>query len=160
VRTWKDEVRDRVRDRREKRSGDLPLFADAEEAVDAAEEAAEPAAAPPPPDHLQDLEPAREPEGEVDAFLGPAPAEEMAGPPELGEPEADDLVLQPAALDEEPPAMAEVPPVERPAHPVERLTAALIDVAILGSLAAAIVYFTCRIAHVPLAGLRPAWPWL
>ena len=32
-RTWKDEVRDRVRDRRERRSSDLPLFAARAEAA-------------------------------------------------------------------------------------------------------------------------------
>jgi uncharacterized RDD family membrane protein YckC len=53
-----------------------------------------------------------------------------------------------------------VAPVERPALPLERLMAALIDVAVLATMAAAVVYFASRVARVPLAGLWPAWPWL
>jgi uncharacterized RDD family membrane protein YckC len=174
-RTWKDEVRDRVRDRRERRSSDLPLFAAQEAALEEEEAAAPPAdaAAPDPlPVRHADSEPFGRPESDQpdDILLGPAPEDDMPGPRELGEPENADLPLHPAAIDAEPPylpaagdpppEMADLPPVERPALPIERLVAGVIDLAILGGIAAAVVYFSSRIARVPLAGLWPAWPWL
>jgi uncharacterized RDD family membrane protein YckC len=163
-RTWKDEVRDRVRDRRERRGADLPLFAAQEEAVDeaAGELVDEPPADEPALSALQESEPEMHSRLEPpdDMLLGPAPEDDLAGPRELGEPEADDLLLQPAVAEEEPPSMADVPPVERPALPVERLVAGVIDLAILGTLATVVVYFSSRIARVPLSGLWPAWPWL
>jgi uncharacterized RDD family membrane protein YckC len=51
-------------------------------------------------------------------------------------------------------------PVERPAQPAERLQAALLDLGVLASLAAIVLYFAGRAAKVPLASLQPAWPYL
>jgi uncharacterized RDD family membrane protein YckC len=51
-------------------------------------------------------------------------------------------------------------PVERPAHFTERLEAGAVDTAVLGGLAAIVVYFASRAAHVPLSALLPVWPWL
>ena len=162
-RTWKDEVRDRVRDRRERRS-DLPLFpsetdgaADplAGEAPEPSEDSARGEAFEP--------EPLRADEREALGLAEPPPD---FGPRELGDPEPADLPLRVAEAEELVPApepiapSAEVAPVERPALPLERLMAGLIDVAVLVSLAAAIVYFASRVARVPLGGLWPAWPWL
>jgi uncharacterized RDD family membrane protein YckC len=160
-RTWKDEVRERVRERRERRSGELPLFDAAEPEPDAPagdtdeELAREPAAAAriEPPDAEERV-----------AGLADAPAASV-GPHELGEPEADDLPLRPSPLADatarvETPPSADVTPVERPALPVERLMAGLVDLAILGGMWAAVVYFSSRVAGVPLSGLRTAWPWL
>lgn len=158
-RTWKDEVRDRVRDRRERRS-DLPLFpADAEPGAE------------PPAEEPEVEEPAEplEPEplrADVREALGLDEPPPDLGPRELGDPEPADLPLrsqEPGALVPEPEPIApsaDVAPVERPALPLERLMAGLIDVAVLVTLAAAVVYFASRVARVPLSGLWPAWPWL
>ena len=80
-RTWKDEVRDRVRDRRQRRSGsaELPLFRDQEEAE--AEAPAEPEAAGP---HagLVDL---RGPDGVADDLpLRPIEIPAAPSPPPFG----------------------------------------------------------------------------
>jgi uncharacterized RDD family membrane protein YckC len=180
-RTWKDEVRERVRDRREHRS-ELPLFRDVADEAPADEAAAAPATP----------EAAVEERSELDALLydpDPTvpvpdrlpPALELddddgpgSGPSELGsvdddDPAADDdlasrLVLNQRLAAEEAEADArpleEAPPVERAALPMERLLAAVIDLAVLAGIWAAVVYFAAKVAHVPLSGLRPAWPWL
>jgi uncharacterized RDD family membrane protein YckC len=163
-RTWKDEVRDRVRDRRERRSADLPLFPSETDgsaeppAEDAGEALDEPAS-----DEPFAPEPLRAGEREALGLAEPPPD---FGPHELGDPEPADLPLRASAAEDlaptaepAPPAL-EVAPVERPALPLERLMAALIDVAVLATMAAAVVYFASRVARVPLAGLWPAWPWL
>jgi uncharacterized RDD family membrane protein YckC len=164
-RTWKDEVRDRVRDRRERRSADLPLFpSDAEGgAAPTAEDTAEQIADSTEGETLEP-EPLRADEREALGLDEPPPD---FGPHELGDPEPADLPLrsQPpdvfAPTTEEPIApSADASPVERPALPLERLMAGLIDVAVLVTMAAAVVYFASRVARVPLSGLWPAWPWL
>ena len=187
-RTWKDEVRDRVRDRREQRSADLPLFRDVVEEAPGVEDPAAgvPEAADQEPDDpldalVPDPDPTvpvperRPPALEVDDDDAPG-----GGPSELGSvDDADDvdevhdvladeiddrLVLNErlAAEDAEADAhvLEEAPPVERAARPMERLLAAVIDMAVLAGLWSAVVYFASKVAHVPLAGLRPAWPWL
>jgi uncharacterized RDD family membrane protein YckC len=180
-RTWKDEVRERVRHRHQQRVGDedLPLFRDTEE---------------PAPE---------EPPAPPVASLGPAPEERplpRPGPRELGEelPEGmDDLPLRrfdapPAAPDEERDARAREPlaelnrdnedlededvdggwrlepsppsaeprPVERPARAGERAQAALVDLVLMLGVWAVVVYFASRAARVGPAGLRPTWPYL
>lgn len=178
-RTWKDEVRERVRDRREQRSADLPLFRDAEPAAE--EEPPAPAAEAAEDDEpslaalVSDPEPTlrvpdrREPALELDDADVPG-----SGPSELGSIDddlraedddlADRLVLNDRLAAEEAEAdvhpLEEASPVERAALPFERLLAAVIDVAVLAGIWAAVVYFASKVAHVPLAGLRPAWPWL
>jgi len=164
-RTWKDEVRDRVRDRRQRRSGsmELPLFREDEDQAPEAD-APEPAVDEPPPG-----------------------IRELGGAPDLP---ADDLPLRPfeppivpsrpepppprrpaeAALDDdapeeewplEPAPRAEaLRPVERPARFAERLGAAAVDATLLAGLYGVIVYFASRAAQVTVPGLRPAWPFL
>jgi uncharacterized RDD family membrane protein YckC len=184
-RTWKDEVRDRVRDRRRQRSsGDLPLFDDPDD-VDEAEEdagpedsAAEPvrsdrASAPPAPS---------EPDLGWGSSDSDAPAEEpdlpLRGPDPLLRgadpilPSRTELRLAGSRpLVEEPPEAADrwalgddvsdkAGPVERPAYAGERLRAALVDLAILVPIWVVVVYFAGRAARVPMAGLLPTWPYL
>jgi uncharacterized RDD family membrane protein YckC len=169
-RTWKDEVRERVRERRRFRGAEneLPLFRDADDA-DAEE----------PPDR-PDAEP----------VIADAADE---GPRVLDEPRAlDDLPLRPrdtvtrpivvdAAPAVEPPrefgrrVVAEDPPrawdigpaseeearsEERPAVGLERLYAALVDIAVLAPIFAIVVYFASRAARVAIPALQPAWPYL
>jgi uncharacterized RDD family membrane protein YckC len=181
-RTWKDEVRDRVKHRKEQRGGDLPLFRD--EPADEVEDTDEPAAEGP-----SSLD-------APDSFAAPVPEPELppVGLRELGDEEdepqldaGDDLPLRdsgsgavvedadalPAALREpeedavihwslgpRPGGGQEPAPVERPAPLVARLEAALLDALLLGVLGAGVVALTARAAHVPLAGLLPSWPWL
>jgi uncharacterized RDD family membrane protein YckC len=182
-RTWKDEVRDRIRDRKRRRGGDadLPLFRDGDDEEATSEDGASgetletPPSAPPRPPAMFGAEPDREPGRAAEVSLGSTPIE-------LGADEADlplrptDLPLRaPAAAPalrprapEPPPeewslgseAAAEPRPVERPAHSGERAQAAALDLALLTVLWAIVVYFAGRAAHVDLAGLRPAWPYL
>ena len=167
-RTWKDEVRERVRERRRFRGapGELPLFKGIDDEG-------------PPAD---------------DDAAGALPPTEREGPPEPGirALDEDDLPLRPrddlrpaitfdnprpsaAARDagfraaEEPPASwdlgssprVEAPhPVERPAVGFERLYAAALDLAVLAPIWVAVVYFASRSARVAIPALQPAWPWL
>jgi len=197
-RTWKDEVRDRVRDRKRRRTGeaDLPLFregddvgpddvADDSEApglddrfgagVPAAIELGpEPEASAAPEPRRRPFEPTLRSSGSLE---GRASEVGLAGAPhELGVDEAD-LPLRPASA---PPSAIPEPraqeadeewtlggeprveprPVERPAYSAERATAAALDVVLLLVLWSVVVYFASRAAHVGLAGLKPAWPYL
>ena len=182
-RTWKDEVKERVDDRRRIRSGEgneLPLFPSPEEVsgqvqeASAAAERVEALGGPPPNpgSRLRELdeEVARltepgdlllrppEPAGSELAVESEAPAELPASPRKLladleDEPEEDDWSLG-AAADED------ATPVERPAGAGERFLAAALDTLFWGSLAAVVVYFSGRIARVAPWGLRPAWPYL
>lgn len=54
----------------------------------------------------------------------------------------------------------EVRPLERPATAAERLQAALVDLAILATVSAAIVYFSFKAAQVGPLALLPVWPYL
>jgi uncharacterized RDD family membrane protein YckC len=189
-RTWQDEVRDRVRQRRQQKSGgDLPLFPDAdhddgsvavadptpraEPYADGAEGIGSPAAETPALSELGDDPPALGPARVYD--LGVPPSESPTHDDELplrhaGErslvstldPLDDDLELPPAAS-----ALAEAPPVagavslpERPAQALDRAQAAAIDVGLLVGAATVVVYFASRAAHVTVAGLLPSWPYL
>lgn len=173
-RSWKDEVRERVRHRKQQKSGgELPLFRETEEVE------TEAAAAPPSSPEL----PAR-----------PASAytvTEKVGLRELDDQDAADLPLRPleeSALEAQVARVAEsaVPrtlleesagpegewpldlpsppseprPLERPAFLLERLKAAFVDLALLLGLWTTVVYFASRAARVPILGLRPTWPWL
>jgi uncharacterized RDD family membrane protein YckC len=180
-RTWKDEVRDRVKNRKEQR-GDLPLFQD--DPADEVEPDDEPSAedprafdAPPsreaplvepelPPAGLRELGDENE-EPELDAGddlplreSGAAAIVEDADalPAELREPEEDSAIHW--SLGPRPGGGQEPAPVERPAPLLARLEAALLDAILLGVLGAGVVALTARAAHVPLAGLLPSWPWL
>jgi uncharacterized RDD family membrane protein YckC len=177
--TWKDEVKERVRHRKRKRAEDagLPLF-DAEEPPPP--EPAESTAAEMPPFPTgaegRELE-----EGKAQADHRPlaptsGPADLPLRPPEPEDldhdiSEAADIDLHRAPLGEEDrepghdpsfsrEAPADLRPVERPAFFRERVEAALADVALLGALWVLVIYFASRAAHVPILGLRPAWPYL
>jgi uncharacterized RDD family membrane protein YckC len=184
-RTWQDEVRDRVRQRRQEKAGpELPLFPDEEETAVAV---AEPEPAPAP---LPGLGPDAEPDGlsplselgEAPPALGPAPVYDLGAPPAEGA-MADDLPFRPERAHRFQPEMdpfqedeLEVPPEprldrdgraeagpgppERPAQAVERAQAALLDMGLLLGACGIVVYFASRAAHVTVAGLLPSWPYL
>jgi uncharacterized RDD family membrane protein YckC len=172
--TWRDEVQERVRSRRQKRAeAGLPLFDQPE---------------PPPPAAL----PPEPPPPAVSAPAAPAPAEVF--PPEpvrepdlvstrLSEAELADLPLRAAEAPEAPPRpampsldedvfvgeaageaevelspVAEAAPVERPARAAERARAAAVDALVFAGLSALVVYFTGRAARVGVAALAPSWP--
>jgi uncharacterized RDD family membrane protein YckC len=170
-RTWKDEVRERVRDRRLQRGAavELPLFPDTEPietpsalpSRDAEVERPAPVVANPTAteEDVFDL-PLREVETPAAA---PALREFPRAPAmELGEPAAE---IEPADrgprldtwLDEAPRPAA---PVERPAGYFERAQAAAVDLVLLLAVWTVVLYFASRTAHVTLLGLRPAWPYL
>jgi uncharacterized RDD family membrane protein YckC len=157
-RTWKDEVRDRVRHRRKERGGaELPLFPEEPEGEPARPSpvsdaiAAEPGADDPPADLVVDPD--------LDLPLRSEDEPELRSEPRALEPEP---LPPPASMWEEATATAEesLPPVERPARPLERAQAAVMDVGLLLGISALIVYFASRAAHVPVEGLSPVWPWL
>jgi uncharacterized RDD family membrane protein YckC len=180
-RTWKDEVRDRVRHRRQQRGGgeDLPLFRDSEEpapedppqepvAAVAAEPAPEEGYGPGPgprelgedvPEGVDDLPlrrfdpPPAEPPDELDAHAR-EPMDEL-GRDDVEDPDKDD-----AWRLEAPAPSGEGRPVERPAQAGERAQAALVDMGLMLGLWAVVVYFASRAARVGLSGLRPSWPYL
>jgi uncharacterized RDD family membrane protein YckC len=199
--TWKDEVRERMRDRKRRRGEDedLPLFRDdmdgeAEGGSSGTGEVAEPSAPPsrPPIVIAPRIRAASPP---VEPLPPPAPVELGADEPDLPlRPPADLPLRPPAAAHPEPemrvggddpaprartstpmsaplasadewtlgaePGAAASRPVERPAYFGERAQAAVLDLALLTVMWAIVVYFACRAAHVDLAGLRPAWPYL
>ena len=180
-RTWQDEVRDRVRQRRQEKAGpELPLFPDDDDAavvvaepertIDEAGTAREadapsllselgeepPALAPPRVYDLGTLAPqAREPDE-----LALRPAGARAFEPDLDAFLDDELELpaEPRAGADGAPAGAPSP--ERPAQAVERAQAGVIDVALLLGACAVVVYFASRAAHVTVSGLLPSWPYL
>jgi uncharacterized RDD family membrane protein YckC len=162
-RTWKDEVRDRVRERRLQRgaAAELPLFPETE-----------PIETPPPPPRVAEAEPEAAAEDVFDLPLR-EPAEVPAAPPvvrdfprqamELGEPpvEVEDAGAEPrldAWLDDA--AVKPATPVERPAGFFERAQAAAVDLVLLLGVWSVVLYFASRTAHVSMFGLRPAWPYL
>jgi uncharacterized RDD family membrane protein YckC len=187
-RTWKDEVRERVRDRKRRRAGegDLPLFRDADDAEASPDDVLEDE-----PDVLPAPTRSFAREGERGGHASPSDVGLAPSRLELGTDEAD-LPLRHAAP--APPAAAEVRlaapevephvrtterparedddwslgseaaapprPVERPAYSSERAQAALLDLVLLAALWAIVVYFASRAAHVGLMGLWPAWPYL
>jgi uncharacterized RDD family membrane protein YckC len=178
-RTWKDEVRERVRERRERRSEGLPLFPEDDEADGAALEAdAEGLPAEASGLAADDTPHPHEPGAEIDDLVFRSEPEagsepEPPGPPlrgltlesaaprswSLGEsrPMAEPALQVDAPA---PTAASDAPPVERPAMPFERLLAAVVDLSVLITMWAAVVYFASRVARVPLSGLWSAWPWM
>lgn len=180
-RTWKDEVRDRVRERKQRigGEGELPLFREGPEDEDAASEpspegAGEEAAAEvggeldegrmtlgdpevPEVEDLVDL-PLR---ANVETAPPPAPVS-RALPPEATPvrpgPTSFDLDDEPAA--EWPALDSTARPVERPAFAFERAQAAALDLLVLGSLWGIVLYFTGRASASDVTGLLPSWPYL
>jgi uncharacterized RDD family membrane protein YckC len=176
-RTWKDEVRERVRERRMQRgaAAELPLFPDAELAhpepppppleMEAEVESTAPVAVPAEPSLIEEVfdlplrgteTPARAP--------GAVPETPRYAEMQIGEPTdagleetgrrprldawLDDAVAKPAG------------PVERPAGYFERAQAAAVDIVLLLGVWSVVLYFAGRTAHVSLVGLKPAWPYL
>jgi uncharacterized RDD family membrane protein YckC len=181
-RTWKDEVRDRVKSRKEQRAGDLPLFQEEEPEPDEAagtEEAPDFASAelplpePGEPEGIRELgdedeqdvrdllgEPEAEPEPELLLQPDLEPAElAIASVPVPDEEPEEDAVIQ-WSLGPRGASRDEPSPVERPAPLLARAEAALLDALLLGVLGAGVVVLTARAAQVPVAGLLPSWPWL
>ncbi len=187
-RTWKDEVRDRVRHRRQQRGGeDLPLFRESEETEgeepphEPAAEAAAPAqpegryaAGPGPrelgediPEGMDDLPlrrfepPPAEPHDERYARTA-EPAEERARADRHDRDEDDEGEGEDAGAWrlETPAALGEPRPVERPAEAGERAQAALVDLVLMLGVWAVVLYFASRAARVGFTGLRPSWPYL
>jgi uncharacterized RDD family membrane protein YckC len=171
--TWRDEVQERVRSRRQKRAeAGLPLFDQPEPPPPVAHPTEPPPAAsapspaaPAPPEVLASPEPVREPdlvstrlsEAELaDLPLRSAEAEEARPRPPM--PPLDEDVFVGEAEVELPPPVAEAPPVERPARAAERARAAAVDALIFAALSALVVYFTGRAARVGVAALAPSWP--
>jgi uncharacterized RDD family membrane protein YckC len=181
-RTWKDEVRERVRDRKQKLGGEgeLPLFRDAEAAEDQADTPV------PAPESLVEeaLEPRDEARDEGRVMLGepdipegdglvdlplraepeaaPAPAARVPAPVHPLPARSGRTVLE---LDDEAPAEwpatdAAARPVERPAFAFERAQAAALDLLVLGGLWGIILYFTSRASATSVLGLLPSWPYL
>jgi uncharacterized RDD family membrane protein YckC len=200
-RTWQDEVKDRVRHRRQHKSGgvELPLFTEEEPAPafpgptretfapepdDRERPYAEPTARergardePEDRETSADEAPLLSPtEGELqDLPLRPTVEESPEPPPEPvparahadAPPPMDEEFLGEEAPRDTPEDWLELPSkppearsVERPALPLERLQAAAVDLALLVTAWTVVVYFASRAAHVPLASLRPSWPWL
>lgn len=188
-RTWKDEVKDRVSDRRRNRSAEgdeLPLFPGSEEAPQApsiqstAAERAGSVEAEPSVHGAADRSGAsprlRELDDEVarlmeprELLLRPREREEAVVEPEVrAQPAASPRTLvdlEDEAEEDEwslggAPESGEAAPVERPAGAGERLLAAALDALFWGSLSAIVVYFASRIARVAPWGLRPTWPYL
>jgi uncharacterized RDD family membrane protein YckC len=172
-RTWKDEVRERVRERRKFRGGpgELPLFRgiDDEGPLDedaAGDLSAAPDSADAPVEDMRALDaddlplrprdearPAMNVETPLAAPLQDLPRRRAAEEPILAAPSWD-LGSAPRSADARP---AEV---ERPAVGFERLFAAVVDLAVLAPIWAAVVYFASRSARVAIPALEPAWPWL
>jgi uncharacterized RDD family membrane protein YckC len=186
-RTWKDEVRDRVRDRKRRRAGegDLPLFRDADDdeaGADAEELDGDPST---PMGATPEVGAEPEPVDRAPSDIGLAsrqielgvdeadlPLRPSASPPEgelriaaagEGAPRARTAERAPRHEDEwalgADPVTAP-PAVERPAYSGERARAAVLDLVLLVALWAVVVYFASRAAHVGLMGLKPAWPYL
>jgi len=180
-RTWKDEVRERVRHRRQHRAGgeELPLFRDEELVPDDLPAAPEPVAAvgaAPSPEREETYEPGPRELGEelpADAMddlplrrfdtpvTDPAPAREerLEGDEPVG-PRRDDDEDGERDWRLDAATAAETRPVERPAQAGERAQAALVDLVLMLGVWAVVVYFASRAARVSLAGLQPAWPYL
>jgi uncharacterized RDD family membrane protein YckC len=172
-RTWKDEVRERVRERRRFRGagGELPLFKGIDDEGASAEDDAA-GVLPATPDREAPSEPGIHALDDDDlplrprddlrpaiAFetLRPSTAAQDAGRRAVSEepsPASPSWDLGPSPRGEAP------RPVERPAVGFERFYAAALDVAILAPIWAAVVYFASRTARVEIPALQPAWPWL
>jgi uncharacterized RDD family membrane protein YckC len=169
-RTWKDEVRDRVRDRRQRRSGsgDLPLFREEEEPAEGEREEAEPA---PPHAGLTELGGSADlsaddlPLRPVEVPVAPRrPAAPVVAAPVVAARPVETSLDDEGAEEEWPleptPSPEALRPVERPARFVERLSAAAVDAALLASLFGIVVYFASRAAQVTVPRLIPSWPFL
>ncbi|MFI5403473.1 MAG: hypothetical protein ACHQ1G_11090, partial [Planctomycetota bacterium] len=151
-RTWKDEVRERVRERRKFRGtpGELPLFRgiDDEDENDAA------GSLPAAPDPEGPAEPRMRALDDDDLPLRPRDEAHPAITFDTPRPSTEARDAGRRAIAEEPtpaswdlgpsPRVEAAHPVERPAVAFERLYAAALDLAILAPFWAAVVYFASR----------------
>jgi uncharacterized RDD family membrane protein YckC len=167
---WKDEVRERVQHRREKRSvqPELPLFvagreADNLAAPSAAEHERSPGVAGQDPEAQKGSRRGSEDDALADLPIRAGGAdgvttEEAWGESGTAEPPNDGFVADEWQMGDE----LEVParPTERPARTGERVSAGLIDLAFLLALWGSVVFFTRQVGRVRLEGLLPAWPYL
>ena len=171
-RTWKDEVRERVRERRRFRGagGELPLFKGIDDLGASGEDDAA-GGLPAAPDREAPSEPGIHALDDDDLPLRPRDDLRPAIPYETLRPSTAAHDGRRAVSEERSPASSswdlgpsprvEAPrPVERPAVGFERFYAAALDVAVLAPIWAAVVYFASRSARVEIAALQPAWPWL
>lgn len=176
-RTWKDEVRERVTERRRQRAyvrnpeappdsflvdpiDDVPLRPVADEepfpAADAQRETGNPLEVIELGEPLiEDLPPSPVLDASPERPRGPASRWTLDGDPTLGEPAGASEWVMETPENEDP-----VEPLERPAYFVERFHAAAVDLGLLACLFLIVVYFAARVAHVGVAGLRPTWPYL
>lgn len=188
-RTWRDEVQERVRSRRQKRAqAGLPLFEQRDPTPAPPAPAPPPAAPgpaagpapevrlPPEPDttplHEPDLRSTRLSEAELADLPLQAPGPEDVDPDQPASPHHARRAAPP--IDEDaflgeahvPPEVeiaapvVEPVPVERPARILERAQAAAVDAGLFAGLAVVVVYFAGRAAHADLARLASSWPWL
>jgi uncharacterized RDD family membrane protein YckC len=168
-RAWREEVKDRVRERRRDRGieeEDLPLFRqptppplsledaledDEQEAPLVASRAQPPAVRTHSRDTLADFDL----RSDVPVATPPvSPRREDPREPDEVEPTSeDDWPLRARQA-------GEARAVERPASTMERAQAATIDLSVLLVLDAFILYFAARAARVDLPGLMVAWPYL
>lgn len=183
--TWRDEVQERVRSRRQKRAdAGLPLFDQPEASPpEAAKPEPPPASTPAPAAEGRPPEPTREPDlvstrlseaeladlplraPEAETPETEPPDRERTGAPRITRRSVpsldDDVFLGEAEVESEvelPPPVAEATPVERPARAAERARAAAVDALLFAALAALVVYFTGRAARVGLTALASSWP--
>jgi uncharacterized RDD family membrane protein YckC len=187
-RTWRDEVQERIRSRRQKRADSgLPLFDQPDVGASAEGPRVTPEAAPTPPEPLPPAHVRATPEEPRPASPSPQIGEaELADLPLRGQtdseqdfgfvdeaaartgrrralPSLDDGALLPEA--EEPavelmPHPAASAPVERPAFAAERAQAAAVDAGLLAALFVLVIYFAGRAARANPLTLAPAWPWI
>jgi uncharacterized RDD family membrane protein YckC len=182
--TWRDEVQERVRSRRQRRAeAGLPLFDQPETPPPQAAKPEPPAPLPhgaprveertPEPGPEPDLVSTRLSEVELADLPLQAPAEAPEAAVERGDASApritrrsvpsldDDVPLGNSDLEarvEIAPPVEEPTPVERPARVAERARAAAIDALLFAALSVVVVYFAGRAARVDLAALVPSWP--
>jgi uncharacterized RDD family membrane protein YckC len=170
--SWRDEVRERMRHRRRPRpdSAELPLFPEPGAPEAEATEPGEPAASEREADlaadepQLADVEMPRV--DVVDLPMRPVDADRADEEPapaaprlvELGERELDTPPTW--TLEADPADEPAASPLERPALVAERAQAAALDLLMVGTTAALVVYFAARAARVSVLGLLPAWPWI
>jgi uncharacterized RDD family membrane protein YckC len=153
-RPWRDEVHERVHERRRDRGfeTDLPLFAPRRESL----RPGLPAARAPSERVLDSREPADELPLRPDSDAAPA-----VHPYDDIEDSADGAAVESLApgtwLLDDAPTPAAPSAAERPASGLERAQAAAVDVALLAAAWGAILYFSGKATRAGLAGLRPSW---
>ena len=150
-RPWRDEVHNRVHERRRDRGfeTDLPLFSSRRESPRPSPPAAKALS-----ERVMDSE---EPSDELP--LQPAapavhPYDDIENAP--GDAQQDSLTPGTWLLDDAP-TPGTLPAAERPASGLERAQAAAEDIALLAAVWGVILYFSGKATRAGLVGLRPSW---